>query len=856
MNKLSKFAFMSTAAVAALAVSATGSAEAADVTQIPDGAVINPETNNAFHESQIGTSLASFEIINALNAGKDIYFKLPGSSAFVNVANGNLVNSEVINNLPALSYVDENGQQTTIPGPPVASELKVESVSAINATQVKIVFNQEVDESSAENLDNYYIGLTKDVDSKFVTDLGNTGYTAELQKDGKTVIISADNVTTHSIWTDKHTGAQPIKTSATETVLENRTVYVQIKDIKLANGKLADAVESSFVAKDSEGPKFASTSYSVEKVDEDPVIIFNEPVVFDIDASGTVNTGDTQFYLNGTNVTAAVSYATALNTPAAKSAIKVDLSAVAADFELEEGNNTFEVVGLEDFAGNSTTPSRITTTINVAESAVEAPKVTGVEQVHDGAFRVIFDKAIAASTGTVTVKNNKNDGNDLVVTLNDVAGAVLDTTYLGAGVAYIVEFDEDGTYSAVSDEVYQGANSVIRTVEVKDFKDATGNKTGAKHTKAYTFKKDNVAPTAVSAKVINDDPVTGSGDQDIQLTFTDAPFNGLTQIGSGSDNIILKVAENGVTATVAVPFASVTQDAPTANIYTLALDAGNTTPLASQYASEADLFDGNGKLKAGITVTLPYGLVEDTNDTDTPQYKAGYQFIGATLNVQGGSSAVVPQTSQANVEYNADLNAIEVIFVGEDIDAATVTNKANYTFDGKSVADIAGASIEYSVTSGTKLARIFLPDNSVVRDGNYNLTIKNVATKSGAKMLPTTVVVYDVEDNTQPLATAAKVTSDNTIEVTFDETLDVVAAAPVANAERNFKVIVGGATYNVSGVVAKNTRTLVLTTVDTFDYNKAVQVQFAPDASNDVFVTDVAGNKAATKTVTATKDVQ
>lgn len=461
------------------------------------------------------------------------------------------------------------------------------------------------------------------------------------------------------------------------------------------------------------------------------------------------------------------------------------------------------------------------------------------------------------------------------MTLNDAAGAIASTVFAGTKTkdnpngyyGYVVEFDEDTDYS--TDEVYQGANSVIRTVEVKDFQDVAKKKTGTQHKKAYTFKKDNVAPTAVSAKVIDD--AAPGGDQDIRLTFTDAPFNGLTEIGNGSNDLILKVVENGVTTTVAVPFVSVTQDAATANIYTLALDSTNTTPVAPQYGSEADLFDGTGKLKAGITVTLPYGLVADTNDQDTPQYKDGYQFIGVTLNVEGGSSAVVPQTSQAGIEYNAALNAIEVTFVGEDIDAATVTNKANYTFDGTSVDDIDGASIEYSVTAGTKLARIFLPDNSVVRDGNYNLTIKNVATKSGAKMLPTTVVVYDVEDNTQPLVTAAKVTSDNTIEVTFDETLGdpatfattpagytVVAGTPtpVTDGERNFKVIVGGATYNVSNVTVKNGTTVVLTTVDTFDYNKAVQVQFAPDASNDVFVFDISGNKAAKKTVNATKDIQ
>lgn len=87
---------------------------------------------------------------------------------------------------------------------------------------------------------------------------------------------------------------------------------------------------------------------------------------------------------------------------------------------------------------------------------------------------------------------------------------------------------------------------------------------------------------------------------------------------------------------------------------------------------------------------------------------------------------------------------------------------------------------------GSCVPFIYLPMNSVVRNGNYQLTIKNVATKKGAKMLPTEVTVYGVTDNTQPVMSSAKVTSDNTVEVTFDETLDATPLSAVTNAERNF----------------------------------------------------------------------
>ena len=142
------------------------------------------------------------------------------------------------------------------------------------------------------------------------------------------------------------------------------------------------------------------------------------------------------------------------------------------------------------------------------------------------------------------------------------------------------------------------------------------------------------------------------------------------------------------------------------------------------------------------------------------------------------------------------------------------------------------------------------------RDGNYQLTIKNVATKSGAKMLPTEVTVYAVKDNTQPVMTKAVVTSDNTVEVTFDETLNVTANDQVANAERNFTVVINGVEFAAESVTAKDSRTLVVKTATTFPLNLRVNVKVANDASGDMFVKDLAGNGAAEKTVRATIDLE
>jgi len=750
--------------------------------------------------------------------------------------------------------VNPDGSETPVEEP--GEELEVVSVSAINPAQIKIVFNKAVDESTIK-LENFYLGLTKDVTNN-IKKHNQTGYTVELLKDEKTVIISGANLAANVIWEDENTGTADALKTADGPVLENRTVYVQIKDIKTKDGKLASAMEGSFVAKDEEGPKFAKTSYTVEKVDVDSVAItFNEPVVFE--NLGATSDKKAEFYLNGTNVTTHVDYVTPAITgsPTVEelSTIVVDLS--AAGMELDANNNTFEVVGLQDLAGNATVPGRITTKIEVKEKddTVTAPKVVGIEQVHDAAFIVVFDKALSNTTdGTITIKNLLNDNKDAVYGLGYAAAgggkAELVAGYTNEdyedAVAYQVVFDVDLTDG---DEAYKGANEIIRTIVVEGYKVTSASGTdykGAKYSKAHKFVKDNKAPIVKGYKIASNDVV---------VEFYDPPFNGAIKEGVEGD-IIVKYVEDGITYTY-----------DSINVNPLTAITGNEVKLGLTAANAEKLFKADGTIKPGITFTvkLPYGLVQDDKtDVDTPQYNGPFDFIGDTITVTTPGTAeqeVVPQTSQANIKFISSENLIKVGFVGDNIDPATVKNKANYTFDGKALP--AGTTIEYSEkdaddtdVNAKKVAYIYLPKNSVVRNGNYQLTIKNVATKGGAKMLPTEVTVYGVTDNTQPVMTGAVVTSDNTVEVTFNETLDVTPQSSVTNAERNFYVVINGVKFNVASVTAKTTRTLVITTADTFDYNLGVKVQIVNDASNDMFVKDVAGNAAAEGIVTATIDIQ
>ena len=121
-------------------------------------------------------------------------------------------------------------------------------------------------------------------------------------------------------------------------------------------------------------------------------------------------------------------------------------------------------------------------------------------------------------------------------------------------------------------------------------------------------------------------------------------------------------------------------------------------------------------------------------------------------------------------------------------------------------------------------------------------------------MLPTTLIVDGVKDNTAPLLIKAVVTGDGQIELTFNESI----TGDYTKAVYNFQVLVGGIPIDIKEVKEKeesDDRILVLHTTSTFDADKyVVKVVTTKDVNGDMFITDIGGNKlAAGTTVTATK---
>lgn len=759
-------------------------------------------------------------------------------------------------------------------GAPVEGELKVVEVSAINNSTLEIEFNQPVDKDSI-GLENFYIGLTKSMANDVET-LNPNMYTSSLSKDGKTVTISGINaiatgspetITTNVIWEDENSDIDqvytngggelnrtetrkfvPMNTDGSKTVLKDRTVYVQLRNIRTADGKLASAMETSFYAVDNTRPEYAKSEYTLEKTTAtDITVTFTEPVHLDLNKA--------KVYVNSTEV-ANVEYVDNTTTDVRNhKALKITFG---SNVELVEGNNKLEIVGLEDFSANTTRPSNLVTNIKVAESTVEAPKVVQINQVHDMAFLVDFDKEIDAAK--ITVKNLGDINDDAVFTL--ASGTWTPTHAQAANMLavgptplangnYRVLVTLDNTNLATDNVMYNQATKAIRDIIVEDYK--ANSKEGVKYTKTQEFIKDKIAPVVVE----------GVADgTSANFIFTDAPFNGGIELAADLSTALTKslvlthVNDNGRTVKVEVTptileankgdiFAldSVNVPTNTKNVLEIKLDKIAAIAITAGWTqNDIDAINTmmNGtELKAGITITLPYGLVLDDKDTaanvNTPQYDQT-PFIGATVNVKGGTHDEVPVVEEGAITYNTTLNAIEFKVNGEDINANTVTNKANYTLDGKSV------GIDRIEFTSADMALVYLSQNTIARNGSYDFGVKNIATNSGAKMLPVEANVY-LYDNTQPELASAVVRANNKIEVKFNE--DIAGAiALIADAEDNFIIEVAGAPYTVKTVTKKDSRTLVLELNDTIDYSKSVRVKLVNTQSNDMVIKDMAGNLA------------
>ncbi|KZL90202.1 cell wall-binding repeat-containing protein [Clostridium magnum] len=383
----------------------------------------------------------------------------------------------------------------------------VASVTATNLNQIKVVFNSEVDEDSAELVSNYKIDGTA---------LNSGNAKASLQDDNKTLVINLYNVKQ-----------------------QNKSYDFEVKDGVLTADKTETVAKYGSTVTFSDITAPTVTSVSV-KGNSKITVMFSEPVKVDVDASGNAtSTFTSKLKINGQNISGfGLSTAAPKDVVAAVTAGTTTSTTVWADgvdlyfaSKLPSGNNTLKISDgdansvLSDAAGFVF--KEATQNFNV-DAVTTAPVIKEVKADADGTLWVRFDRAMDQTTATSGANYGLNG----------------DSNSLSAGT--LKEGDATVKFTGVS--FATGANTLYIKNSIKD---AYGNKVADDTRISFTNTKDETKPTVTKVTMIDSSTIRMTFSKDIDMTYASKTTNYTLKDSTGSDitsNIDYVKPSNGVMA--------------------------------------------------------------------------------------------------------------------------------------------------------------------------------------------------------------------------------------------------------------------------------------------------------------------
>lgn len=512
----------------------------------------------------------------------------------------------------ASGTVSVNGKQAAFNF--VVVEAKVESVKAINSKQIEIKFNTPVKEStviSGGNITNVTLTGVGVAATDFVAP-GTT--TAELSKDGKTLVVTAQTGDANYF-----KGKYAVTVPETVTTVDNDAFA---------------AYSSVITATDDVRPTLKGVTYSYNGTNKTATMEFSEPVniadaVFAFERTdGVALNGATNF--QNTAITAVS------NTNDTKFVITFD-TVNAADLDKDI---KVTATGIKDYTGNLATPNPLTTTIKVNTMDSVAPKFVSATVKDNKTLTVKFDEALSATPGATDF---------MLGATSSTSVTKIDAT------TYDVGFAADMA-------------SGLQTLTLPQVVDVNGNQSDASITKLITINLDKEAPVFQSSKVekingkeylvltYNENVVPQSG-KNVDLTYI-KDFVSKTATVSSTSNLTSHDLVDGVSKSVKLDITGLTDSAE----YTAKLPVDLVQDLNgnSNVAKTGVVFTRTTNNDAGKPV--PTVTVTD-NDTVTVAFdkkldpasalnKANYSIEGATIenvkltaNGTGAATVVLELTS-------------------------------------------------------------------------------------------------------------------------------------------------------------------------------------------------------------------
>lgn len=710
----------------------------------------------------------------------------------------------------------------------VVKELKVESVSAINAKQITVKFSAPVDEATATNVANY------------VFSYDGTKYT------GTTLASLLE--TTDGIVLDEKTNTVTFTFTDTAKLVNGKQLSLDVSDNVLSadkTSKVAKYTGAVTVFSDTKAPTLTKALVKGDKLE----LTFDEEI-----ASGSITT----IKVDDVTVFSTVGSATGSVTVTGST---VTVNETLAKALKAVGTHNVVVYGATDKATPANT-SQVTTASYTIENDVTAPTVQTVRSVEGNsrAFDVVFSENVAVGSAIFDVKKGNHtftsvsNGVDSTVTnpANGTAAAQYKVVYFdlkddgktndavaakttgNARVARVIFSDDvTGVTSSYVNPLYTtGENTTSLSVKVNGYKD-TANLVGSEYNGSISLSKDLSAPVI---KAGLDNKINASGQLEVKfnkpvnvvdgakITVKDKdgmPRTATVASGSGTDTLVLNVAG-----------------------YTLA-QANEKAPFTVEFAQGAVQSVSEKIFNTALSVVI--------NRTAT-----GHAVV------DGVSTSVASTLNPVTGVYD---NVITITYP-QAVDASAI-NLANYTLDN--VALPANSKIEINNTD--TVVKITLPEGFATVNNQKLLQIStNVKTKTGSAIVNSVTTkqpysqLLSFSDNTQPTLVKAEylVADTNTstttkrIKLTFNENLTNTNLTGNTDAQNDIEVVINGTKKNATisdRVIGDNE--LVVVVADDINISQAttINVLGLTATNTSVAIKDGKGNVAKASTATATTKV-
>lgn len=396
------------------------------------------------------------------------------SSVNVNVIGGTgVVSDTVYKEISKIIGIDDDHNVTP----------EVSSINTIGLRQVKVVFSQEVDEDTAEDVSNYKVDGTTLVDSEDV---------AVLQDDSKTVLITLK-----------------------EAKKQSDEVDVTVKKGILSEDK------ASTIPEFTESVTFSDTTApTLESVDvrgnSKITVEFSEPV--NVGSSESASGAYSKFKIDDKNLS---SYGLDSTYTKAKDAVQdsdgdywTNKIEFYFDTELESGNHTFKVSdgdksALEDAAGFPV--EETTEDINV-DTLTTAPEITSITANDDGKVYINFDRPMDEKTAQEESYYKVNDDSA------EVTKAELKK--------------EDTQVKLTVKNLNKGSNKLYIDDNVED---AYGNNIEEDTYKSFELTEDTTKPAVTSVYALDDSTIRVRFNKDVDAEYGRNTSNYKLKDSDGTD---------------------------------------------------------------------------------------------------------------------------------------------------------------------------------------------------------------------------------------------------------------------------------------------------------------------------------